>query len=122
MKGSILILLLGAALAVGQAQDPDNSKANQRDRDDSAPTAGKQQKMSKADTELVRRIRQSVMEDKTLSTYGHNVKIMVQDGRVTLRGPVRSEAERDEIEQKAAVVAGKENINNQLEIAPENNN
>jgi len=120
MKRPILLLILAAALAAAQA--PDNSKVNQRDREDASLTAGQQQKMSKADTELVRKVRKALLADKTLSIYAHNVKIMAQDGRVTLRGPVRSEAERDEIEQKAAVVAGKDHIINQLEIAPEKSN
>jgi len=115
MKGPLVIAILAAALAAGQA--PDNSKANQRDRDEGAVTADQQQKTGKADTELVRKIRQSVYADKSLSTYAHNVKIVGQDGRVTLRGPVRTQAERDAIQQKAASVAGADNVVNQLEIA-----
>jgi hyperosmotically inducible protein len=119
MKGPLLIALLAAGLAAGQA--PDNSKTNQRDRGDSATTAD-QAKSSKADTDLAKKIRQSVYADKTLSTYAHNVKIVVQDGHVTLRGPVRSDAERDEIKQKAVEIAGADNVVSQLEIAPGKNN
>jgi hyperosmotically inducible protein len=119
MKGPLLIAMLAAALAAGQS--PDNSKTNQRDRDDGAVTAGQQQNTSKADIELVRKIRQSVYGDKTLSTYAHNVKIVAQDGRVTLRGPVRTVAERDSIQQKAAAIAGADNVTNQLEIAEKGN-
>jgi hyperosmotically inducible protein len=119
MKGPLLIALFAAALAAGQA--PDNSKTNQRDRGDGSVTADQQQKTSKADTELVRKIRQSVYSDKTLSTYAHNVKIVAQDGRVTLRGPVRTPAERDAVQQKASAIAGVDNVTNQLEIAEKNN-
>jgi len=115
----VLVLLLGAVLAVAQA--PDNSKTNQRDRDDRSATAD-QQKMSKADTDLVRKIRQAVVADKSLSVYAHNVKIIAQDGQVTLRGPVRTNAERDSIQQKAATIAGEDKIANQLEVAPPKSN
>ena len=30
------------------------------------------------------------MDDKTLSTCAHNVKVIAQDGQVTLKGPVRT--------------------------------
>ena len=118
MKGPLLIAIVAAGLAAAQA--PDNSKTNQRDRTDPSATAD-QQKMNKADTDLVQKIRQSVYGDKSLSTYAHNVKIVAQDGHVTLRGPVRSQAERDQIQAKAAAIAGADSVTNQLEIVPEKN-
>ena len=117
MKYPFLIVVLTAGLAVAQA--PDNTKTNKRDRNDSTLTADKQQKMSKGDTEMVKKIRQSISADKSLSTYGHNVKVMVQDGRVTLRGPVHSQTERDAIQGKAAAVAGEGNVTNQIEVVPD---
>jgi osmotically-inducible protein OsmY len=119
MKGPLLIALFAACLAVGQA--PDNSKTNQRDRGDN-PTTADQSKANKADTDLAKKIRESVNADKTLSTYAHNVKIVVQDGHVTLRGPVRTDAERDAVKQKAVDIAGADNVVSQLEIAPGKNN
>ena len=119
MKYPLLIVVLTASLAVAQA--PDNTKTNKRDRNDSTLTADKQQKMSKADTDMVKKIRQSIIADKSLSTYGHNVKIVVHEGRATLRGPVRSQTERDAIQAKAAAVAGEGNVTNELEITPDKN-
>lgn len=120
MRHSIMIAILTVSFAAGQA--PDNTKTNKRDRNDSTITADKQQKMSKADTEMVRKIRQSVYADKSLSTYAHNVKILSQDGRVTLRGPVRTQTERDEIQRKAASIAGADKVTNELELAAEKSN
>jgi len=115
----LLVFVLGGVLAVAQA--PDNSKTNKRDRDDRSATAD-QMKMSKADTDLTRKIRQAVVADKSLSTYAHNVKIVVKDGQVTLRGPVRNDAERDSVQQKAASIAGTEKVLNQLEVTPTKTN
>ena len=110
--------LLGfAAATILCAQAPDNTKTNQRDRNGGAVTAD-DQKMSKEDRELAQKIRQTVYEEKDLSTYAHNVKIIAQDGRVTLRGPVRTLAEKETVERKAAAIAGAKNVVNQLEIAP----
>ena len=53
-----------------------------------------QQKMNAADQEITRKIRRSIIADKSLSTYAHNIKIISQDGAVTLKGPVKSDAER----------------------------
>jgi hypothetical protein len=45
-------------------------------------------------------------------------KVITQDGKVTLRGPVRSEEEKSSMQAKAAAVAGEEN---QLEVMPATN-
>ena len=96
---------------------PDNSRTNRRDRDRSAPTADRQ-KMSATDRELARKIRAALHDDKSLSTYAHNVKIISRDGRVTLKGPVRSEEEKTAIESKATEIAGAGNVTNELEVSP----
>ena len=54
----------------------------------------------------MKEIRKSIVDDKSLSTYAHNVKIIAQNGQVTLKGPVHSEEERRSIESKATEVAG----------------
>jgi hypothetical protein len=97
-----------------QQTPPDNTKQN---KDQTNPTAD-QQKMNPADRAITQKIRKAIHEDTTLSTYAHNVKIITQDGKVTLRGPVRSEDEKSNIEAKAVAVAGQGNVTNQLEIAP----
>ena len=56
------------------------------------------------------------MQDKTLST---NVKIVTQNGSVTLKGPVRSEQERATVEAKATEVVGAGHVTNQMSVAPE---
>ena len=97
-----------------QQTPPDNTKQN---KDQTNPTAD-QQKMNPADRAITQKIRKAIHEDTTLSTYAHNVKIIAQDGKVTLRGPVRSEDEKSNIEAKAVAVAGQGNVTNQLEVAP----
>jgi osmotically-inducible protein OsmY len=101
----------------GQQAAPDNSKTNKRDRDKNSPTADRQ-KMNPTDRDLAKRIRSVITDDKSLSTYAHNIKIVAQDGKVTLKGPVRSEEEKSAIETKATEVAGAVNVVNQLEVAP----
>ena len=102
---------------IGQdTQQPaaDNTKKNQ----DQVPPTADQQKMNTPDRTITQRIRKSIHQDKSLSTYAHNIKIVTQAGKVTLRGPVMSEEEKAALEDKAAAVAGKGNVTNQLEIAP----
>ena len=116
-------LLLGSgALALAQepaAQPvaPDNTKVNERDRSKDQPTAD-QQKDNRSDRDITHQIRQSIMRDKSLSTYAHNVKIITQNGQVTLKGPVRSEDEKKTIETKATEVAGENKVTSQLDIKP----
>ena len=132
MKGSFiksqrLLLALGSlalgaslmAMPVPRNQDnqqtaPDNTKKN---KDQTSPTAD-QQKINPSDRAITQKIRKAVHDDTSLSTYAHNIKIIAQDGKVTLRGPVRSEDEKSNLQAKAMAVAGRENVINQLEVAP----
>jgi hyperosmotically inducible periplasmic protein len=131
MKGSFiksqrLLLALGSlalgaslmAMPVPRNQDnqqtaPDNTKKN---KDQTSPTAD-QQKVNPTDRAITQKIRKAVHDDTSLSTYAHNIKIIAQDGKVTLRGPVRSEDEKSNLQAKAVAVAGRENVTNQLEVA-----
>jgi osmotically-inducible protein OsmY len=120
MRNVLLALTISAGMLCGQQPAADNTKVNQRDRQADTATADKQ-KMNKSDQETAREIRRAVVTDKALSTYAHNAKIVVRDGTVTLRGPVRSQEEKDSLFQKAAAVAGSSNVVNQLDIAPPKN-
>jgi hyperosmotically inducible protein len=117
-------LLLGSG-AVALAQEPtsqptapDNTKVNERDRSQNESTAD-QQKDNRSDRDITQQIRQSIIKDKSLSTYAHNVKIVTQDGHVTLKGPVRSEDEKKAIEAKAVEVAGDGKVTSELNIKPQ---
>jgi hyperosmotically inducible protein len=107
-------LFLGVAVGA-TAQQPDNTKVNTRDRDSSQPTADKA-KNNLSDRQIMQNIRKSVMADKSLSTYGHNAKIIADHGRVTLKGPVHTDEESRNIEAKAKEVAGEGNVDNQLSV------
>jgi hyperosmotically inducible protein len=101
------------SLVFASPQEPDNTRANKNN----IPTAD-QQKETKADRELAAKIRKSLTTDKSLSTYAQNVKIIVVDGVVTLKGPVRSEEERRAIQAKAQDFASASAIHNELTVAP----
>ena len=115
-------LLLGVGVLT-YAQEPnnqappasDNTKTNQRDRSTNEPTAD-QQKDNRSDRDITRQIRQSIVKDKSLSAYAHNVKIITQNGQVTLKGPVQSEDEKKAIEAKAAEVAGDGKVSSEMNV------
>jgi osmotically-inducible protein OsmY len=112
----LTIPLVASSRPQNQTPAPDNSKTN-RERKQGSPTAD-QQKVNASDTDIAKQIRSSIMKDKSLSTYAHNVKIIAQDGKVTLKGPVRSEDEKTNVASKAAAVAGDSNVTNELTVAP----
>ena len=117
--GSLVFCVSLMATPIPRYQDtqqsaPDNTKKN---KDQTSPTAD-QQKMNPSDRAITQKIRKAIHQDKSLSTYAHNIKVITQNGKVTLRGPVRSEEEKSNLEAKAASVAGQENVTNQLEVAP----
>ncbi len=113
----------GASLMLAQDSSqspaPDNTKVNQGDQNKANPTAD-QQSEDKSDRDITQQIRHSVMNDKSLSTYAHNVKIVSQNGAVTLRGPVRSDDEKRAIEAMAAQVVGQDKVTSELEVKPKN--
>jgi osmotically-inducible protein OsmY len=108
---------LAAAAPVAAQTAADNTKVNTRDRAAGAVTAD-QQKQNSSDVALTQQIRKSLLADKALSTYAHNVKVVTQAGEVTLKGPVRSEEEKQSVEAKAVAAAGAGHVSNQLSIAP----
>jgi osmotically-inducible protein OsmY len=128
-RAAISTLLALAFVAAGgsmlrsqaQTQSPDtnadNTKRNAKGLEGSSPTAD-QQKDNRSDREITQQIRKSIVSDKSLSTYAHNVKIITQNGEVTLKGPVRSDEEKRAIEAKATEVAGDHKVTNELNIQP----
>jgi hyperosmotically inducible periplasmic protein len=94
----------------------DNTGINERDRSAAAKTPIDQNENQK-DIDVTANIRKHVI-DRKLSVNAQNVKIITQDGKVTLRGPVKSADEKNQIEQIAGDVAGIRNVNSQLEIQP----
>jgi hyperosmotically inducible periplasmic protein len=124
----VWVALIGAGLIFGCSKDrseskqvstaaeADNSGKNVRDRDDAMKTAGDQSE-NEADRTITQEIRRAVTSDDTLSTNAKNVKIITNDGTVTLRGPVKSEKEKADIANKAKQIAGVKKVDNLLEIA-----
>lgn len=115
------VALVGTCSTGGAAEDdkpkaPDNTATNKRDRDAGELTAD-QQKQNKSDLETTAKIRRAVVKDETLSTNAHNVKIITVNGMVTLKGPVKSDAEKATVEKMAQDVAGEKNVTNQIDIA-----
>jgi len=119
--GAALLMAVGL-FAVPKAgafgfQQADNTKMNKGDASKD-PTTADQQKMNSTDRTMTQKIRAEIMKDKSLSTYAHNVKIITQDGKVTLKGPVRTQEEKAAVESKATTIAGDGNVTSQIEIVP----
>jgi len=117
-KHIALVALLAASLAAGPAlaaqqtpPKPDNTKVNKQP----GKTAD-EQSQSKADLDLAKRVRSAIVKDKSLSTNAHNCKVITRDGMVTLRGPVKSEQERNSVEKIATSVAGAGKVKDELVV------
>jgi hyperosmotically inducible protein len=96
--------------------EADNTARNERDKSGDAPTPGMQRE-NETDLAITQQIRQQVVKADDISVNGKNVKIITQDGVVTLRGPVQSAEERSQIASAAKNVDGVKRVDNQLEIA-----
>ena len=117
----ITLVVLGAAgcnrptTTESTAVKPDNTGVNVRDRDASSVKTPIDQNENQTDVDITANIRKQVVDTK-MSVDAQNVKIITQDGKVTLRGPVKSQEEKKRIEEIAHAVAGANNVDSQLEV------
>jgi osmotically-inducible protein OsmY len=113
----LTVIAMAGSLAFLSAQEPDNTKLNKGDQ----PTAD-QAKNNASDRDIMQNIRKAIVGDSSLSTYAHNVKVISRNGKVTLKGPVRSQEDKQAIESKAVEVAGSGNVTNELTVKPDKAN
>jgi len=114
---------LACSIAMAQDNSPgtiasssaDNTKLNERDKSQQTlkPT---DQPNNSVDVKLAAAVRKAIVDDKSLSTNAHNVKLVAANGVVTLRGPVTSEAEKEKVGQRASSVTGVSKVDNQLDV------
>jgi osmotically-inducible protein OsmY len=117
----ICALALSGLLLTGslQAQTaPDNTKTNKGDTSAQSTTADKAIHNNMSDRQVEAHIRREIVKDKNLSTYAHNIKIVSANGKVTLRGVVRSDEEKQTVEQYAKKYAADQNVTNELTVKP----
>jgi hypothetical protein len=103
-------------LAASPTTQPNNTGINARDNNSGAVTAG-MQGQNKSDVDITADIRRKVMDAK-MSVDAQNVKIISQNGHVTLRGPVNTQDEKDSIGRMAGDEVGAANVDNELEVKP----
>jgi hyperosmotically inducible periplasmic protein len=124
MKRTLLVLACFstvslAAMAADDKTKPDNTAINERDRSRETQTSGDQSNSS-ADLKITQAIRQALMKDSELSTTAKNIKIITNNGQVTLRGPVKNAQEKAKIDQLARSAAGGAKIDDQLDVKKSN--
>ena len=123
MKRTSLVLacLTAVSLAVMAADEktkPDNTSINERDRSSETQTSGDQSNSS-ADLKITQAIRQALVKDSELSTTAKNIKIITDNGQVTLRGPVKTAQEKAKIELARSATGGAK-IDDQLDVKGSN--
>lgn len=125
MTKSIRITLLAAAIGVtlslpmasrsAIAQDaaskPDNSAQNTNQ-----PRTAQDQSNVQSDRETTAKVRKAIIADKDLSMYAHNIKIITRNGTVTLKGPVKSDDEKQKVETDVAGVVSRDSLVDQLTV------
>ncbi len=104
-----------SSIGTNAVTDADNTARNVRDRNDATLTPFDQGN-SKADVDTTAQIRKGILASRDMSVNAKNVKIITNNGRVTLRGPVQSEEEKRLIGEIANRIAQSENVDNQLEV------
>ena len=125
MKRTLLSLACLSAFALGalaadkEKPKPDNTATNERDRSGQTETSGDQSNSS-ADLKITQAIRQALMKDTGLSMTAKNIKVITDNGHVTLRGPVKTAQEKARIDQLARSAAGGVKVDDQLDVKGSN--
>jgi len=118
LKTITKIIVFAAAIVAADravsADDADNSKRNVADREEGSVTPGDQGN-SEADIAITKQIRRGVVDRDDLSVNARNVKIVTNDGVVTLRGPVADAREKAVIVMIANQATGVKRVDDQLE-------
>jgi hyperosmotically inducible protein len=108
--------LAGALPAfAAEPKDADNTARNVRDRDDKTATP-MDQGGSEGDRTITSEIRKQIVDNDALSTNAKNVKIITQDGVVTLRGPVKNAQEKTTVAGIARKATGVKRVDDQIEV------
>jgi hyperosmotically inducible protein len=111
------LLSAGMGPAHGQTASPATVSPDNSGTNKAHSNTADQQSEASSDRLLTKKIRQALIADKSLSTYGHNVKIITKDGSVTLKGPVHSEEEKQSIASKTeSIVGSPDKVTNQLTV------
>jgi osmotically-inducible protein OsmY len=127
INASWLLLLVGSfalgvpaiATAVLGNQDPQQPDSYSTTTDaHPIPSTADQPKMTSSDRTIAQKIRKAIYADRGLSAAAHHIKIVAQDGKVTLQGSVRSSEEKNNIFTKAAAIAGDGSVINKIEVIP----
>jgi hyperosmotically inducible protein len=115
VMAAVLSLSIAGVTATAQDQNtkPDNSAQN-KNQDQTAQN----QSSAESDRELTAKVRRAIMADKDLSTYAHNIKIITRNGSVTLKGPIKSDDEKQKIESDVAGVVSRDSIVDHLTVTP----
>lgn len=93
----------------------DNTTINARDKDGATKTPQDQSNRAR-DRELLAAVRRAIVADKSLSTMAKNIKVLVEGGTVTLRGPVKSANEKSKVDALVKSVKGITTTDNQLDV------
>jgi osmotically-inducible protein OsmY len=105
------LLMARPAAAQDQSTQPDNSAQNKNQA-----TTADNQPNAQDDRMTTAKVRKAIIADKDLSTYAHNVKIVTRNGTVTLKGPVKSDDEKQKIASDAASIVSQDKIVDHLTV------
>ncbi|HEY9730893.1 MAG TPA: BON domain-containing protein [Drouetiella sp.] len=111
---SLLSLNCLAPQVYAEGINADNTKKNSKAVSGEKPTA-QNQSNEKSSVERSAELRRAIMKKKGLSVNAQNVKLIDENGKLTLRGPVDSAKEKNIIEDLAKNCYGKDYVS-ELEI------
>ena len=120
-RATLLLASLFIALTLAACSKSDNSQSSAPSDNQMASKADKgvtasDQPENDADRKIIQEVRQALTSDSSLSTSAQNVTVVSNNGKVTLRGSVKDDSEKQKIVSKATQVAGVTNVDNQLTV------
>lgn len=114
------LVLASLSLCVCGCERNSGSTGTSSDNNTTATTpSATDQSNAQRDLDTTAAIRRALMDDATLSTAAKNVTVITQQGAVTLKGTVPTQADKDAVAAKAKSVAGVASVDNQITVKPD---
>ncbi len=126
-KNSLMLVLAALAISMPAYSEPARTIANddvagsladntRRNKDHDVQPSAQNQSNDRADIKLSANLRRKIMRKKGLSVDAQNIKIISENGSLVLRGPVKTEQEKQIIDDLAKRCCDKVPYKNELEV------
>ncbi|MBW4037290.1 MAG: BON domain-containing protein [Acidobacteria bacterium] len=118
-RSTLALLVLGAPAALlnpSASAQTSSTQPNDSAQNKNAGLTADNQPNSTNDLKTTAAVRKAIIADKSLTMDAYNVKIITRHGTVTLKGPVKSDRQKQQVDNDATQAAPSYKIVDQMTV------